>query len=212
MKPEEHVRYWLDSCPAAAWAEGITWYDEAAEFIHRLSTETGVPDVAIAGVVAALSPSVYWGLNKRQAEAMVRQYADSGMEHIDLVPTSTYGGQVKKAHRILALDCPATNDVERILGRRAFKTRAFFRNLLRLASPDVCVDTHIVRALGWEDRFTQSARWCYDRLAAAIATVAVERGMKPCTVQAIVWCSYKHQTEAYNAQERYDRKHDIAPF
>jgi len=194
---EKHLRAWYDLAGPAQRSAGQCWYAEAHAFVVELAEATGLDVVRVAGVVAALSPSVYWAANKRQAEALCRAYAD-GTDLLDVVLT-TYGRQCRKARAILTVhlsdvDWPVT--IRHILGEgkrpRAFKTQAFFENILRPKSSNkVTVDQHIVNAAGMGDLFVQSARWCYDLIADVIRSLAVEYGHRPQELQAIIWLTYK---------------------
>jgi hypothetical protein len=193
-KTEQRVEAWLDLATSDTFPEGLQWYLLAHQFSVQLAHDTHIPLATVVGVIAALSPSVYWELNKRQAEALCRQAAE-GLPLED-VPLTTYGGQCRRALAIVRARYEHAEDVITLLngaGRpRAFKTVAFFWNILTPeARHRVTVDQHIVAALGWEDRFTPGAAGCYTAVADAIIAVAARRGLVPCQVQAIVWCTYK---------------------
>lgn len=207
---ETRINAWLDLATAAQTATGRTWYADARTFCREVAQETGVPFANVCGVTAALSPSTYWALNKRQAEALCTAYA-AGDDLAD-VPLSTYGGQVNKAIAILSAS-PA--DIPAILGRRAFKTWAFYDCLIHEESAEVAVDRHVVNSLDYLARFTQSARKPYYCVVHAFRAVAAARRLRPYEAQAIVWITYKEHAEAYNAEERHDRAvagAEVAPF
>lgn len=213
---EARIRHWHGLATACQIARGSVWYTEARAFCTVLATEYDVPYVRVCGVVAALSPAVYWELNKRQAEALIQAHAE-GQDLGDVV-LSTYGAQAAKARAILTapdLGPEPQETVRRMLGARAFKTWAFFDNLVHAASQDVTVDRHIVAACDLEGKFTQSAAWCYNLVRDAIRAVADELGCLPYELQAVVWVTYKETTGAYSNAEGpvADRPQaDAAPF
>lgn len=212
---EKRLRAWYDLATSAHKAAGQCWYTEAHAFVVELAKTTGLDVVRVAGVVAALSPSVYWAVNKRQAEALCRAHADG----LDLrsVSCTTYGRQVAKAHRILNLPTgEGYSAVRHALGNpggrsRAFKTQAFLANILHSDGDTgyITIDQHIVEAAGMEEFFTQSAKWCYDLVADVIRSLAVEYGYLPHELQAIIWITYKHVQDARAPAERAEDQRQI---
>ncbi|MCX7429376.1 MAG: hypothetical protein NTW96_27600 [Planctomycetia bacterium] len=200
---EKRLCSWYGLSCSRLRADGLAWYRAAREFCNLLSETYGVPLVRVCGVVAALSPAVYWALNKRQAEALIQAYVDQ--EDPAGVAVSTYGSQAAKAREILALADLGPDPAARvagILGAQARKTRAFFSNLMHLSSQEVTVDRHIVAACGLADRFVgNSAVWLYRVVAEAVGNVAEELMLRPYELQAIVWLTYKETAEAYSAAE-----------
>ena len=193
-------------------ATGSVWYPDALAFCWELADNHRMDTVKVTGVVAALSPAVYWDLNKRQAEALLQAYATGGMESADQVVLSTYGRQAVKAKRILALPGDSFGYVSRtaildILGRRAFKTRTFFLSILD-NDQAVCIDRHIITALNFSDRWVQGSVWCYDLLADAIRHAADDLGLVPHDLQAIIWITFKEVANAYSLAEQGEQ-HDI---
>ncbi len=183
------LSHWYDLAEARHIASGKNWYREAHDFARELAHMHGVGFHRTVGVIAALSPSVFWELNKRQAESLIGAYADGA--DLTSVTVSTYGKQADKARRILT-DAVSCADVTDILGVRAFKTLAFFSNLY--SYPDslcVTVDQHIIDAAGYGRFWVQSAIWCYELLAEAICLLAKEVNLRPYEVQAIIWITYK---------------------
>lgn len=207
---EKRLRAWFDLASAAERAEGRTWYNNVNAFIEEVSVATGLSLPRVAGVVAALSPSVYWAANRRQAEALCRAYADG--EDLAAVVLTTYGRQAAKAREILTASRIEDENPQRsgyaiirgILGKRAFKTGAFFDNIL---DPDdvaglVTVDQHIIAAAGMGDFYVQGARWCYNLIANAIRKLAHDHGYLPQQMQAIIWLAYKaERAERQQAEE-----------
>lgn len=197
---ESKFRAWYALSDARQRAAGQAWYPEARAFALLVYETYGIPFPRVCGVIAALSPAVYWELNKSQAETLCRAYVDG--EDLAEVVLSTYGGQARKAR--LILESPGdldTDNIAEILGRRAWKTRAFFRNILDPSSTSVTVDRHIVNACGMQDQFTQSAIWCYRVVVDALTAVARDLDLRPCALQAIIWITYKETAGAFSNAE-----------
>lgn len=192
------LRAWFDLASADQAARGKLWYHEAHGFACTLADQTGIPLERVCGVIAVLSPAVYWRLNKKQAEELCNAHAE-GLD-IRSIVLSTYGGQAEKAYAILESQYDlSADDVARMLGGGwAMKTKAFFRNILDpIGSLSVTVDRHIVTAAG----YTRTHPALYRAMARTIARMAAEHGLRPCQVQAIVWTCYKETTGAYSNAE-----------
>ena len=189
---------WLELADVSDTLAGKTWYKDARSFCDALSASYGVSYTKVCGVVAALSPATYWDLNKRQAEALVRAHSEGG--DLDAVVVSTYGRQAVKARAIVR----GSDDYETIrktLGVRAFKTQAFYDNLVNSDLNSVAVDRHIITAAGFENEWVGAAQWCYKLLAGVIRDLAINRGERPHQTQAIIWVTYKRLAEAYHQGE-----------
>jgi hypothetical protein len=205
----DRARAWYAIATHAQRAEGSAWYANARTFCQHVADAcVGLTVEHVAGVTAALSPAVYWDLNKRQAEALCVAYAHGGMESARQVVLSTYGKQAAKAYRILALHWHSHEPIAElreiiceILGKRAWKTRAFFLNILD-DETRACIDRHMVQALGFADRWTQSARWCYETLERGVLLAAEELEIDSFVLQATIWFTYKQQADAYSAAEQ----------
>lgn len=179
MNPRSNLAQYLASASAKQWASGVAWYANARAFALRLAWRYSVPFETVCGVISALSPGVYWELNQTQAESLIR-----GDENPSL---STYGRQVEKARRILSARLTDVLAIRKILGRRAFKTWAFFDNIRNPESSEVTIDQHIIDAAGLTTVWTKSARNCYYRLAAIIRQLAAHYCLRPYEAQAIIW-------------------------
>ncbi len=206
----KRLRAWYDLADVTHRHAGEAWYADARAFACRLTVEYDHVDrpltgAQVAGVLAALSPSVVWAMNKRDAERMVRAYS-LGMDPAT-VTVSTYSGQKAKAVQILRVSGgPTTGEVKEILGRRSFKTWAFFDNITDSKSEKVCLDRHIIGAAGIEEQWVQSAVWCYTLVSAAIVDLAHEVDLLPCQVQATIWIAYKEIGDHKNVWERSREK------
>jgi len=183
---EAALEFWLHRASARQTADGLSWYANARTFARIVSIRYTVPFETVCGVIAALSPAVYWELNKAQAEAMIAG-------NTDVVP-STYGKQVYKARRILrGTGVASPYEIKKVLGRRAFKTWAFFENIRNPQSSDVTIDQHMIDAVEF-GHWVQSARWCYDLMVRAVQAVAGKHSLRGYEVQAIVWVTHAEAT------------------
>lgn len=195
---KERLLHWLGLAEARHIAAGKLWYREAHGFAVELSRLYDIPLPSVVGVIAALSPSVYWSANKQQAEALCRAYADGGP--LSAVVVTTYGKQAAKARKILETGIVS-------LGKRPYKTSNFYENIL---CPDshgaVTVDQHIVTAAGFTEFWVCGAKWCYDLIANALQEIAAQQGLLPCEVQAIIWLTYKDLTDSKSPVERVEEE------
>ncbi len=199
---ENRFRAWYQLATAKQRAEGKSWYREAREFAREIARpypRSVLTHTKVCGVLAALSPSVAWDINKRQAEALCRAFASDG--DIAEVVVSTYGKQAEKAREIVRSNSGGAHireSIRGILGARAFKTWAFFDNIYLPESQHVTIDQHIIMAADFGGLWVQSAHWCYDLLAEAMRTVARDEDidLKPHQLQAIIWLTYKETKES----------------
>ena len=217
---KERLYHWYGLASADHRAKGRIWYINAYEFALELSGRYNVALEQAVGVIAALSPSVYWEANKRQAEALCRAHCD-GEDLMNIVVT-TYGRQAQKARDILSILSVGfdSDDIRAMLGKRAFKTQAFFDNIFdpwyggheEGPHPSVTIDQHIVEAAGFTEFWTCSAAWCYLLIKDIIREMALEQNMLPCQMQAIIWIVYKDLTDSRHPGERAaDRRIEELP-
>lgn len=191
-------------------ARGLVWYQEANAFAQALADRLGLGLPSVCGVIAALSPSVAWEVNKWQTKALCEVYAAGG--DLDTVPLSTYSRQCAKAKKILS-DRLLTAGIEEALGMRAFKTRAFFENILRPDTSDrVTVDQHMIVAAGMEDSFTQSAVWCYALIVQIIRELSAFATIQPCQMQAILWLTWVGLSDWARPRDLTEDEIEALPF
>lgn len=172
-------------------SEGSIWYTRARIWIRELHYQTGIPSYKIAGVISALSPMVAWGNTIRQTKELCEAYA-FGLT-LDNVITSTYKQQRNKAIEILTSDAP---DIPAILGKRAYKTLAFYRNLSEWDSQDVTVDTWIYRAC--DLIIGKKPKTNNDLIQHTIQQIQSERypHLLPMDLQAIIWIMIKRISDS----------------
>ena len=173
-------------------ADGMYWYSRAWQDIWNIYLSTGpyIHEKTIAGIVAALSPACEWELNKKQAEAICRAYQQT--KKVEGITVSTYKQQYKKAIEILY--CKDTSNIPDILGKRAFKTRAFYDNIIDCyQSEQVTIDRHIYRFLGMEDVWQTRKR--YEEIADCFREAAKYLGIRPCQLQATIWLKFRKENK-----------------
>jgi hypothetical protein len=163
------LRAWIDLLDARHYSAGTDWYKEAREFVARCAARYCRTPETVAALVAVLSPATAWEVNKRQAEALLRAYAD-GLDPKD-VTLSTYGTQAAKALAILTNGTATEED----LGPTAWKTRAFYNNLIGSVC-HVTIDRWILRALGLENvKVHTERRHVYDAFDKPDSTLYTSR-------------------------------------
>lgn len=170
--------------------EGLRWYQTAHAWAAAVARRYGIPTAVAAGVVAALSPSVSWEINLRDAETLI----DAWYHGIpaEAVTVSTYTNNKVKAYRILqrgSIDGafnPATGP----------KTWAFADNILHPETSDaVTVDRHAYAC--WLGRVPESCPTLtgkrYQQIADDYRAAAAHLGIRPCQLQAICWLAWKRR-------------------
>lgn len=175
-------------------ADGLRWYASAHEQAILTADRNGITLEQSAGVIAAISPGLQWGLNVMQAESLIRAY----LAHAELPMVGVYGRKnVDKAIRILEGEAPLE-----VLPLTGPKVRAFYACILNpQTSTEVCVDRHAkCLALGLrgtrkgaassnKDAIVQPAQypyyaWHYRKLAERL-------GLVPHQLQAITWVAWR---------------------
>lgn len=161
---------------------GLVWYREAHELAQSIAQANNLTVDAVAGIIAALSPSVAWEDN-----------IDVARELIHTGQIRTYGGyraNVRKAERILAGEAP-----DDVLGGN--KVRSFWR-LIRDGGndTDVVVDAHAASVADgkhylWRQGPVLRSLKQYGFRADAYRKAAKRLGVAPHVVQASTWLAWK---------------------
>lgn len=168
--------------------QGLYWYQTAHDDAMQVAVKYGLSADTVAGVIAALSPGLQWGLNIAHARELIGAH----MACKPLPMVGVYGKRnVSKA--IAIIDGSKALDVLPLTGP---KTRAFFSNIARpLVSEDVTIDRHAKCAAYYmlkdRDKFSLVRVAEYKQLARAYSEVANEAGLLPNQLQAIVWVVWK---------------------
>jgi hypothetical protein len=164
-----NIRYARNAASADQIARGAAWYPEA----HEMALIVGHGDIRKgAGVIAALSPRMFWERNVKLA-------IDAGNGNVH----GAMGSSLRKAQAILDGADPAD-----ILPMDK-KTGQFFQNILDPANPvPVTIDVWAYRVATGDAAATgpRNAR-DYAECAAAYGIVADEHGETPNRTQAGTW-------------------------
>lgn len=170
--------------------EGMDWYKEANMYAKELSSRFGYSLSQIAGIIAAFSPQAAWTENKR--------YAISWL----INPKSQVRSEVQtdKVRRIIKLKTEDKIYEALSITGRAFKTKAFFLNILNWDTiTDVTIDRHAIAAcLQYPDK-VEALSTVYSRLTKpqyiffekCYVKLAGELGIMPHQLQAIIWTVYR---------------------
>lgn len=157
-------------------AQGKSWYKRAHDEACRISIDYDIPLHKVAGIISALSPSVKWEVNLRQAEAFIK---DSSFR------VSTYPNSRVKALYILENELTEQEVFNVLLGKygKGKKTANFYMNILKPFSKKyVTIDRWIYRAVGIEFDTKH-----YDEIAQYIKKQAILNNILPNQLQAVVW-------------------------
>jgi len=152
------------------------WYREAKKYCRELSNQTGLPITNTVAIVSALSPSVAWDINMRDAANFIKSNGSATV--------STYGQQKRKASKLLNTTLTKKEMLE-VLG--GDKTKSFFLNILHpMTSGPVTLDRHALKAVGINPEGYIKVR---DRKGAkkAYREAAELVGLRPHELQAVVW-------------------------
>lgn len=167
---------------------GLSWYDNANQFVTMTGLNYNVPADKVAKIVAVLSPVSKWDRNKRDAWLLL-SWANLTEEQITNLPFGTYKANVRKAWRVY-------HDLEDLLPKSQ-KTFAFYRNIM--LDPDhVTVDRHAITAIGGVKFLNKIAsksasgaysltEYRYKKAADAYKNMANKYNLTPYQLQAIVW-------------------------
>ncbi len=167
------------------WIAGARWYEEANEFCVKLAIHENLPDEAVVGCLAALSPQCAWNVNLLATISMVRtrQVSQSA---------SVYKVNVCKAFSIVHEGVRPSE----VLGGE--KVKAFYANISNPRySKAVTVDTHAARAAFGKDKLeSKEVSFTFGKKGNAIIQQAYKNVAKrykvlPMKLQATVWLRVK---------------------
>jgi hypothetical protein len=150
----------------------LDWYYVLHDYAKNLAERTGLTLLQTSGVISALSPMVMFSTNLRDAERFCSTRSIANL--------STYKKQRMKALEILGTKTEA--EVLKILNGN--KTKSFFLNIYKpQKSNDVTIDTWMIRFFGFENITPKR----YSDASKEIQNVALEMGLKPHQIQALLW-------------------------
>ena len=179
---------------------GRVWYWRARMYCQSITKATYLtvyPRLA-AAVIAALSPGVAWPVNQQQAWDLILGYRQ--LKRVDGITVSTYGSQLRKAVKILTwprqdiLD----SEVEEVLGKYAYKTKAFYRNILYYKTDyeSVTIDRHMLDSIGLDGLRLTAHR--YEIISDCIRELAKQEKLIPNQLQATLWLTWKRLKKSQN--------------
>lgn len=169
---------------------GARWYAEAHALAAAVAEETGLTTRQVAGVIAVLSPGVFWSYQIKTTKDFV--LAVLAGEDVTGEGFAYYNRNRAKAVRIINGEDP-----DRVVSGP--KVTAFYRNILSKGTDDnVTIDRHALRvALGGDYTPNQISAFLkpYSDLAAqAYRLVAAALNLSPAELQAVCWVWWKSRT------------------
>lgn len=181
--------------------EGMRWYEGAANEARRISylTHCKVSWIAVAGVIAALSPNVRWEQNLKAAEKLVVAFYNGGIDEARATKVVAYNSSKERALRILSGDFTTWDSI--LTGP---KIREFFYCItdyckLPNGNWEVCIDGHAYNV--WAKKRVPMTSVpnlrgrIRDEIKAAYIKAAATLGLAPKQVQAICWVVWRNRPE-----------------
>lgn len=203
----DNLRSFLLSATAQEITQGTSWYQTARVAALQIAHRYNVSVERAAHVIAALSPQVDWDKNVEMARRLVAQWADgtlvapawpglngngkvNGLQAIAAAYASAHDGYTAYSSNVCKALWILEGHLEALSGP---KVTDFADNILHDHDDVVTVDSHYVMAwLG----LALSGTYKFDDRYHAIVTedtraLALEFGLSPRAVQAIVWIAKK---------------------
>lgn len=170
--------------------EGMAWYNDANTYAKELATRFNISISQVTGIIAAFSPQTTWQDNKRYAVSFLLQ------------PNNSLRSKVSndKAKAILQLNNEADIYEALSITNKAFKTKAFFKNIL---NPDintgVTIDRHAIAGCiqktndvyALDENHAKLTKAQYEFFELAYTQAAQQANILPQQMQAIVWVVYR---------------------
>ena len=176
--------------------EGKMWYRDANQFSLEVADKYKVTPVVSTGVLSALSPLKEWELNKRLTHnffTLVEKDKQEGWKKV-----GHYRTQKEKAWNIYNLVAPVASDVSKILN--GLKTVNFFGSI---NNPDndenFCIDRHMIKVAAVTNDLTLTSKQ-YLFLQKEYVNFAKRVNMIPCSVQAILWVTWRRLKKNTNEE------------
>ena len=169
-------------------AAGRAWYANAHTFCEELARAHGLRLEQVVAVLAITSVNNRWEVNKRNTEDVCAVWASKGSEGLMGVSVATYASQRDKLEPVLSAG-PDVDLLPLIAGRYGPKTRCFYDNLVHPGtSYRVTCDVWILRAFGLSAQGGNRYVALYRDLEEAFRLEAQAVNLRPCELQAAVWC------------------------
>jgi hypothetical protein len=165
--------------------EGMGWYQTTNTFAHGLADKHGITVRQAAGVIAALSPRLYWDRNMHYAD----QFCATG--YAPVLNLSR-----RKAGMILFDNIDPDVAFAPASRNSGQKVRSFFNCIIDPNCDDVCIDRHAYDiAVGEKgndvSRGTLRLKGVYDNIRDTYRSLANKIGIIPNQLQAVTWCTWK---------------------
>lgn len=196
--------------------EGLEWYNDANQYCRELAARFNVTISQVAGIIAAFSPQCGWQENKRFALSFL------------ISPNKIIKNEVqtRKAKKILRLRSESDIYNALSLNDAAWKTKAFFLNILNpIVLTDVTIDRHAIAVCIQHPTKTFALSEAYSKLTvsqyrffeACYVKAAVSLKLLPQQLQAITWTTYRRlrdlrQYDNAKGWQPFDNGSDEMPF
>lgn len=185
--------------------DGLAWYKDANAYAKELAQRFNLSVSQIAGIIAAFSPQANWLDNKRftvtfllTPNTLIRNYT-----------------QDTKARAILTLNNESAIYEALSIAGKAFKTKAFFKNILNpTVNTGVTIDRHAIAACiqktdnveSLDDSYAKVTKAQYDFFQSCYVAAANELQIFPHELQAIVWTVYRRLRElkAHTTEKEFE--------
>ncbi|MCK9513699.1 MAG: hypothetical protein M0R28_21080 [Pigmentiphaga sp.] len=182
----DNLRRTLDLADRIDRQEGSRSYQIHQRNMCRLALRYGFTRAAVTGAFSALSPNNDFLGNLRSTATLLIAKREG-------LPCSAATVSTYKACALRAWRCLEGEDF--LAFTKGKKTRAFYLNIMDPMDPEpVCVDGHMISCWAGKRLTMKEAvrvKAPYDRIADDVRTVALEQGMIPNQVQAILWFTWK---------------------
>jgi hypothetical protein len=161
--------------------QGEQWYVIARAQCKHIAMRYNLPVEIVAAIVAVLSPNCPWDRNLKDAENLLRCYANGWP--IEWVSAVTYRRNVWRAW-----DIRDKLDASLLHGP---KVEAFYHCIVNPNSHHVCIDRHIYCATTGIEYTTETmphiTKEAHKAITRAICKVAAENHVIPHRIQATIW-------------------------
>ena len=155
----------LDSATPDQIMQARSWYGEAQDIAHHISSLSGLDIEKSASIIAAFSPRERWNSNVTKAIDFVSGLSVSGLTN-----------NLNMAYSAMVHGFDALNGL---------KTNSFARNIAG-DMDSVTIDVWMIRAAGMDGAKGVNDS-DYRILSEIVKELASDRGMYPATAQALIW-------------------------
>lgn len=199
----DNLKKILDAAAPYDVEAGIDSYRKYHRIMVKLANHCKTTPTIACAVFAALSPNNDYYGNLRDANKLLCAARDK--KSLSDFTVSTYGQNKRKAWWI-------AHGADPLLHIVAYKTRNFFMNI---TDPEdrkpVTIDGHMLNVWRGKRENLVGIHFppkLYEVVADGVRSVAAERDMVPCQVQAIIWLAWRrlhgiqstHQLEMWDAE------------